>query len=413
MHVDKSTFCAASWFQTSTRNDMSKRLCSVINRLPNDQYSKNLSPLEYLNSPEIIEIKKDLTQGKKNVACQQCWDKELKGIRSLRNMCNDLVSGHNFQKKNWVDSYFKDKKDFNSDLIALADIRVGNTCNHACVMCSPQDSTLLYNDWLKRKDSEFVNDALREDPSYFEDIKENSFKNEKYQEFLLSTLKTNKNIKGIRLLGGEPLLNKKILTSLKELDNEVKKKIYLTFITNGSVDIESTIRYIGQFRSIRICISLEGIGLVQEWARYGSDWNTLEKNILNMRDKNLVYLSINHALQTPTVPGFLDLINWCKKHQLYLGAGIVQRPNYLSLATLPTVLKNQIIEEVHANQDQITMEDSDEYQSFCGKRLINLIKKYEFDPDLFKRFQKYIKWYENNKLIPKIEDILPIWKKYL
>ena len=408
MKIDKSTFCSAPWFQIRNENDMSKSVCCVVEKLRNDQKTVNLSPLDYLNSKEVIELKRDLTQGLKNPCCNKCWRKEELGIESMRNSLNNTMTHDNFDTTSWIDSYFKNKENFLSDMLISADIKIGNTCNHACVMCHPRDSSLIYNDWIKRQDSEFVQDALEKDTNFFKNIKLNTFKNKKYEKYIFETLENNKHIRHIKLLGGEPFLDKNLLKKLKNLDKAIKQRLNLSFVTNGSIDVESVLNYLGDFKFINCAISLEGIGNVQEWARYGSDWTQLEKNILNVRDKNLAGLSISHALQTSTVPALHKLLDWCKKYSIDLSCGVVQFPNYLSVSTLPPNLKDNIIASIEGKKEIIKVDD----ESWNHARLVGLIKDVKFDQTLFEKYIRYINWYEANKKIPKLQEVIPEWQEY-
>jgi organic radical activating enzyme len=401
------TFCVAPWFQIRNQNDMSKRVCCAIKDLPAGEDSKNLTPLEYLNSDDIIDLKKQLSEGKMPSSCDACWQSEKIGVKSVRQTLNGVLTAGNPDQSNWLDSYFKHKKDYSSDLILMADVKMGNTCNHSCVMCSPQDSSLIYNDWMKRKDSPFVKEYTAKDSDYFEKAKFNGFKNKKYSDYIELVIKNNKNLKYLKLLGGEPLLDDKLISALQNLDEAVKKKLQLSFVTNGSIDIVPVLKRIGTFKHIQISISVEGVGKVHEFARAGSSWQSLERNILQTMDSKLCDLVIHHSFQTATILGFNDLLNWCKKHSIKLTGGMVNRPDYLSIRSLPDALRNKIIESMVPNQKYFINRDNIEDNTLSYDNLILMIKDTVYDPALNRKFFKYIEWYQNNKDIPSLRDIFP------
>tara|TARA_R110000803_G_scaffold158845_1_gene223080 strand:- start:4062 stop:5297 length:1236 start_codon:yes stop_codon:yes gene_type:complete len=401
------TFCVAPWFQIRNQNNMSKRVCCVIKKLPVDKDSKNLTALEYLNSKDIVDLKKQLEEDKMPAACDACWQDEKNNIKSLRQQLNGILTAGLPGQPNWLDSYFRNKQDYDSDMILMADVKMGNTCNHACVMCNPQDSSLIYSDWIKRKDSLFVKEYTEKDPNYFDTAKFNGYKNKKYREYIQSVITDNKHLKYLKLLGGEPFLDGELITALENLDPVIKKKLKLSLVTNGSVDIVSVLKRLGTFDHIQISVSVEGVGEVHEFARAGSVWKVLEKNILNTVDKNLCDISIHHSFQTATVLGFTDLISWCKKHSIKLTCGVVNDPGYLSIKSLPIILKNKMIKQIIPNQAYFINEDNVENHTLSYDNLLLKIKDTEYDPLLNKKFFEYIEWYQSNKNIPRLQSIFP------
>lgn len=404
------TFCVAPWFQTRNQNNSEKTVCCAITT-PADTNSKNLTPLEYLNSESIIKLKTQLSEGEQPDVCWACWDDERKGVRSLRQSLNGVLTDGDFEKANWLDSYFKHKQDYTSDLILMAEFNVGNTCNHACVMCNPEDSSMLYSDWSQRKDSKFVKEYTDKNPNYFDIVKLYGFKNKKYKEYVNSIIRDNRHLKFLKLLGGEPLLDTHLLDMLANLDSKIKKNLTLTFVTNGSVDINEVLDKIGKFKHIQLSVSLEGIGQVHEFARAGSNWDFVSNNILNALD-NGVDITVHHSFQTTTVLGFIDLLNWCKQHSIKMSCGMVETPDYLSIGSLPNNLKNDIIELIIQNRDRINDVNNIADNELSYENLILKIKNIEFDPVLHKKFFEYIDWYQVNKSIPKLETIFPELYKY-
>lgn len=405
------TFCVAPWFQTVNQNNLEKRVCCLI-ETPSDPDSKKLTPLQYLNSEPIIELKKQLSNGEQPNVCSKCWNDEKNDILSLRQMLNSVLTDDRSEKNNWLDSYLKHKQDYTSDFIISADIKVGNTCNHACVMCSPESSSMIYNDWLQRKDSRFVKEYTDKNPNYFEIVKFLGFKNKGYREYVEQIIKDNKHLKYLKIVGGEPFLDSNLLDLLSDLDDKTKQKLKLSFVTNGSVDFSEVLEKIGKFNYIQFTVSLEGIGKVHEFARAGSKWEFVSKNVLNAVNRG-VNVTVHHTFQTATILGFEDLLNWCKQHSIRLSCGVVEEPDYLSIKSLPEVIKNDVIELITNTRDVI--KNTDHQVNNGGMSYNNLIlklKNVEFDSQLHRKFFEYIDWYQSNKNIPKLETICPQLYKY-
>lgn len=386
---------------------MTKSVCCAIKPLPNDKHSSDLSPTQYLNSEDIIGLKKQLHGGQLPSACESCHIEEKNGIPSLRQKINGILTQGDPKGKNWIDVYLKNKNNFESDMILMADVKIGNTCNHACLMCHPHSSSLIYRDWAGRKDSEFVKEYLEKDKAYFEKAKFNGYKNTKYAQYLADVLEKNKHIKYLKLIGGEPFLDTRLLQTLADMNQKQKDYLELSFVTNGSIDIVETLKKIGSFKNIQISISLEGIGEIQEFARAGSTWLQLEENILRTIDAGCCDVTIHHTLQTATVMGFKQLLDWCKKYNITLSCGTVTHPDYLSIRSLPTVLKNKIIKDINGFDSLFVVKDNVEEENLTYEKLINKIEGMNFDQTLHDKFLRYIGWYQENKNIPRFENLFP------
>ena len=181
------TFCVAPWFQIRNENNGSKRVCCAIKS--KDLKSIRQSPLEFLNSPANITLKKKLHEGNKASQCRDCWHAEANSEVSLRQKLNGVLTNNSSSiSKTWIDSYFKHKTDFMSEDVMMADIKIGNTCNYACIMCVPEDSSLIYNEWRKKSNAFFIKEKLQEDPDYLDRIKRYGYKNQNYKLYVKNIL---------------------------------------------------------------------------------------------------------------------------------------------------------------------------------------------------------------------------------
>jgi len=168
---------------------------------------------------------------------------------------------------------------------------------------------------------------------------------------------------------------------------------------------------LGNFKSISCNVSIEGVGRVQEWARYGSEWETLEQNIIEARANNKITLSVWYCMQTSTILGFPDLAKWCKSIDVPLNFNIVHDPDYLSLRCLPPVLQEKFLTSIQKynkflnSSNQVSM--FEEEQSLSLEKLIENITNTEFSEKLLEKFYAYIDWYESNKNIERLRNIFP------
>jgi molybdenum cofactor biosynthesis enzyme MoaA len=385
---DPGTFCVAPWFQIRNQNDMSKNVCG--SRITDT--CTDLLPLDYLNSAEIQDLKQDLHAGIKNKSCSQCWAQESHGVASLRQKLNGILLNNTNEVKNtWVGAYFKKKTDYTSDFVAMADIKTGNTCNFACVMCSPEDSSKIYTNWAQDTSIDFIQEKLVHDPGYLNAAKSYSLKNTKYLSYINDVLSNADKLQWLKFLGGEPLLDTVLLEKVQSLPAEKKKKISLSFVTNGSVNLKETADYLGEFKNIYFCISLEGTSATQDYARAGSNWNAVEHNILSAVGYKNTQISIVHTLQTVTVLGLDKLLSWGHQHNLEIALGYCSDPSYLSFKSLtpPARAAAKLI--------------------LNKTNLANIIDDVEFDSREHQKFINYISWYENaNKPTNSLKNLYPL-----
>lgn len=402
---DGKTFCVAPWFQVRNENDGAKMVCCAM-RSRNIESAKQ-TPLEFLNTKENIELKKQLHQGTRADACSECWRAEDLGQSSQRQRLNGVLTNNSSDvHKTWIDSYFKRKDDFLSEKILMADIKVGNTCNHSCVMCVPEDSSLIYNDWRSKPNAFFIQDKLQSDPDYLERIKLTGYANRNYKQYVNSIL-SNSNLKYLKLLGGEPLLDRNLLILLKSLPEQQKHNLSLYIITNGSQDLLKTKQFLGDFRSIKFSVSLEGTAQVQNYARYGSNWDTVSANIVKFSRSFPSDITVHTTLQTTTILGFKDLAEWTRTNQLAMSLGVCHEPYYLSFSSLPKHVRAQVKDSLKYADIQIIQNNIGDEASWPISKIIDIMENTPFDADHYDKFLQYIAWYENGKEITPLRDIYP------
>ena len=202
-------------------------------------------------------------------------------------------------------------------------------------------------------------------------------------------------------------MDHRLLTALRSLPQHRKNKLSLYIVTNGSKDILATKEYLGDFKSIMFAISLEGISTVQDYARYGSKWETVSKHILDFKKKFPSDLMIHTVLQTPTILGFKDLAEWTKQHDLGLSMGLCQQPSYLSFSSLPNNVRDQVKKSLSDTKITISQTSVGDEQSWPIKRIIDTLERTKFDTSQYEKFLEYVNWYEKGKKIPNLKGIFP------
>jgi sulfatase maturation enzyme AslB (radical SAM superfamily) len=353
-------------------------------------------------------LRQQLTNGVQLPECSACWQKEQHRIHSLRQSTNDTVTNNrgNDLDNTWVKLFVKKHPDADGYRIMSADVKLSNVCNFSCIMCNPSASSKIYDRWNNDIDNKFVKQQLTVTPDYFETIKQNYQTQRGYQHLidLLSHPITN-----LKLLGGEPLLDKALFQILDSQADSKKSQIHLHFVTNGSLSLLDAVKRLKGYKSVSFSVSLEGVGSIQDYARTGSNWSIVEKNILDAHNKG-IQLFIHHTFQAVTILKLPELLNWCSKNQIPISFGMLDNPDYLSVSVLPASIRNTVIENLTSVVDIKLLSTTNPGEGIDSATSVesikNIIAEQPFHCEKYPEFLEYVSWYE--QVLPvKLAEICP------
>jgi len=382
VQVNNKTFCAGAWFQLRSQQNGEFRPCCEIDPSKTEFQVKTCykwpenQPGEFLDSPYLQYLRQKMQEGIRISECEKCWTKEDNNMISLRQTLNDTVTNNLFSRvpRTWVNVYLGKKTDFHHDLLISADIKLSNVCNFSCMMCNPDDSTQIYSIWTKNLQHPVVMEFLQTDPDYLDNIKKNYQGKANYD---LLTAVLDQVPHHVKILGGEPLLDNKMLGILQKLPNHKKSKISLCFVTNGSVDLIGFAQKLKGYRQINYVVSLDGIGKMQNYIRRGSEWSSIEKNIVDWC-KNHRAVDVHCTVQCLNALHVEKLINWCNDAKIKVTFGFVNDPEYLSLSVLPLSLRELIKDQTKEH----------------GSNLAGILDHYDYRPDLLPKLKTFLDWYD-------------------
>ncbi len=169
-------------------------------------------------------------------------------------------------------------------LVFLGPLMLESTCNFSCYICGSSNST----QWASIADSikDELNDANLSDEVYhIEDVYNsahlslNKSYSKKLKEVLYNTDMSY--VKYVHIVGGEPLYGKMFPWFLELLDSRIDlSSVTLSFNTNISIfPNEKILNILRKFKEIRVCLSLDGVGKLQEATRPGVSWKETDANI--------------------------------------------------------------------------------------------------------------------------------------
>jgi len=339
------------WVHTATISDGSVKLCCVAH---NDS-GLNLntqSITEVWNSDYYKQQRTQFLNGEQPRSCDHCWKEEAAGIKSHREISNQIFVNHLGQE--YLDKLCA------SDTVDIApmtiDFRLGNTCNLQCVMCQPSDSSK----WVKpaKKLAETITSEIKWDWKYKSNIDVSKFEWYKRQQFWDDFMSVAASVKHITFGGGEPLLVKEHKTLLKRLvDNGHAGSMKLLYHTNGTIYDQEIVDLWNSFEEVKLMISIDGLEDVNDYIRRPSKWLDIRDN-LTLYDQTLsnIIVAVNTTVQISNAGNLTKFAQWLldqnfkKVGQQTDGgiffASVLHWPKYLSVQVLPKGMKDAVEKDI-------------------------------------------------------------------
>ena len=265
---------------------------------------ENSSIAEYHQSDFIKNIRTSLETGW-HPGCIKCKNEELSGLTSLRELYNLDHS-------------------FTANSIESIEISLSNECNLACRMCSPTYSTK----WLS---------IIKNNPQLTKFVETPNIKNN------LDNIINDRDLSSLRMikyLGGEPFITPQVEQLFKLLqDKEILNNIVFHCSTNATLYPKKYIKYLKQFKKIRMHISLDGIDEINDYIRYGKKWKEILKVIelwkQYQEEFDNLELSIFSTIQAYNIHDIKNLETFSNSYNLKFRGSLLSSPSFLSINALP------------------------------------------------------------------------------
>ena len=233
---------------------------------------------EYYESDFYKKLNEDLHNNIWPKGCEDCKEHESIGRTSMR---TESISD--------PDQYFH------------AEIKFGNRCNLACVMCSPYNSSLIQDEYIKMKGKHKLFDRST-------DIKSTWYEDENH---LRSVAKELSNRNEIHFSGGEPTVNNYLRIFLEEL---IKNNSNATLLirTNANNWPKKLHELLHQFQT-KISISIDAYGEKNNYIRWPSNWEKTERNVNKILSLPNTQVKLNPTVAAYNVHLIPELHKWALK----------------------------------------------------------------------------------------------------
>ena len=322
MRRNKEIFCALA-HTGKLVNGNSFDVCCRIQRKEGDGDIPGEEYREY--------IKDNLRRGVKLSECKKCWQEEDAGILSYRESNNNVLVSQE-EKKRLINDY--------DEVLGIRHLEIilSNVCNLACQMCTP----LLSTKWMSTvKTNDAFTDPVFQNKYTGHDLYYNTYTEEDI-----------KDLKVIKLMGGEPFYMKESFTLLKRL-NEIGRCSEMEFHTPTNCMIfpkKDILDIILSFKKVYVNVSFDGLGELNDYIRMYSNWDQVIGNFKKWHELSVKYDHVS-LIMSNTV----TILNLNKTHEFinffldYLPQHALHPfptdyPEHLSIALLPKEIGVPLIE---------------------------------------------------------------------
>lgn len=237
-------FCILPFVHLHVNEKNDVKLCCLGDNKGIKKYTNNF---DFVNDPDLQEIRKNLINGERIDHCKNCYEFEDSGADSSR-----LRDTKEWTQKLNLNYY----EDIITNLVYY-DIRNDNLCNLACRMCNPQFSSKLEKEyksigwiWPAEPKSFGFNDVVN-----------------------LNT------VQKIYVAGGEPSLMPEFRNFLKSALEAGRTDVDIRMNTNATNLNKDYRQLLSYFKNLNIVISIDGYSEINQYIRWPADWNTIIDNI--------------------------------------------------------------------------------------------------------------------------------------
>jgi len=364
------TFCKMPFIgmQTTHRGN---RLCCASTKIINND------PKSFWKSDYLKDIRNKMIKGDTVEECSTCYINENRNQISLRQHYNNLFKNVNEQE---YPQYF--------------DLDFSNLCNLQCIMCGPTRSSQWAKELGQKQITPISIDAIN------------------------NVLKMSTNLTHINIQGGEPSIMPEFEYFFEQLiEKDIAKNITVDCISNLTNINNKFYQLLESFKSVNLNVSIDSYGSHNDYIRYPSNFNSIEKNLIKLAEKN-IQTNLQITIQTLSMFNFYDFLNWISKiYNIFqtkgkkLGFNIyfVHSPEILDIVYAPNSLKKDFVEQIK----KFRLENTIKFDTKFNLSLMNLEKNFliQHKTEKNKNILEYIDVLDHRRTI-KITNYIPNFYNY-
>lgn len=433
------SFCGELWSQIEINTLGDYKICCLANYakdygMAQDKDGKVMNVLthsieEAMNSETHKDHRLQLKDNIKVARCRNCYDSEdsTKGTDKWDDY--NLNTWGNSKRQRIINVTTKDVPEYitwdRADQYTLPDgsitskvvnlgLRFGNLCNQKCIMCSPEFSSLWYDDY----ESIYGQGT----PVGFGGYKKYNIVKDKHDKNTLDFTKwweqdiwwhrleeIAPDLRHLYMTGGEPLIVPAMQEILDRLiDKDYAKNIVLRFDTNLSVINNKVIDKFKHFKRVDFCVSIDDVSERYELIRYPGKYNTVIDNIKKLQDNGLNIHYLSCCVGLASIYSVVRVSELAEELGIETNFRILEGPDWIDIRSLPRSAKQEIIDYYNS------LMHHGKHRTKWYNTVIKLLEKY-MDYERPDRIQKFVKTMDKldalrgtdwRKTLPDIQDLL-------
>jgi sulfatase maturation enzyme AslB (radical SAM superfamily) len=372
------------------------------------------------NNNHYRKIRKQMVEGERVDGCEPCYELEDLGIPSYRE--NYIQDWMGFHREADNIRQIVDDSIVNDYVVKESpqylDFRLGTLCNLRCRMCQSQNSSAIYKEL---KDEELYTDEERDfivKTSHWNDFSDYTqpwFDDPGF----LSTVETwLPNVNRLYFTGGEPTIIQRVYWILEKcVELGLNDNIDLVFNSNMTNIQPRFLDLIAKFKSVLMCLSVDGYSTTNEYIRSGSTWSIVDKHIRDYATSEVVgNLLFSPVVQIYNILDVTDLIDYAERIQKETGRRIDisfllnNYPKCLDIRNLPQHVRDAAIEHLETWSATSTYFAEDERNKQTVLGLIKALKEnYNEDSEqqmqIFKEYTELLDKKRNQSMADSLPDL--------
>ena len=385
------TFCPYPWIHIMTQPSSTINICCVAT----GQIKKDDGSILMLNKGDDIstvwnnnhyrKIRKQMIEGERVDGCQPCYELEDLDIPSYReNYIKDWMGFHRNadQIKEIID-----KSIVNDYVVEEApqylDFRLGTLCNLRCRMCQSQNSSAIYKEL---QDEELYTQEERQfvvDTSHWGDFSDYTQPWFDDPGFLSTVEEWLPNVNRLYFTGGEPTIIQRVYWILNKcVELGIAKDIDLVFNSNMTNIQPRFLDLIAKFRSVLMCLSVDGYSTTNDYIRSGSTWSVIDKHIKEYASSDVVgNILFSPVIQIYNILNITDLLDYAEEisnesgRRIDISFLLNNYPKCLDIRNLPQNIRDVAVQRLESWSATSKYFDADERNKQTVLGLIKALKE--------------------------------------
>jgi MoaA/NifB/PqqE/SkfB family radical SAM enzyme len=340
----EKTFCTSPWFSMRIKANGDFAYCRWAE--DNDKHNiKDVDIKKYFQNI-LSTYRKKLLEGHNLPGCHTCYNmekhKKTSGRQKQLLKTGILFDNWKTIHTNSLLEHLMHSQNNNGETNMMPvdwQIDLGNYCNSSCIMCLPE--------WSSRLSQEFYRIGLTNNkPSrwvWSED--------EECLDKFLETLGMTKNLKYLHFLGGETTIMPAFTKILRHLiDNNRSYDVIVGFTTNLTTWSDELVSILSKFKEVHVGTSIESLSPLNDYIRWPSNITQVKENL-----EKWIELSRNEkfVLSVRTTPTLLTISRIDELFQFALTKNVnieschfLYRPECLQMQGLPIKFRKSIINKL-------------------------------------------------------------------